>query len=335
MKEKKLTIETTPHIHSGNSVQKIMGHVILALLPICIFAVYSFGLSALLILLVSVSSCWLTENLLSKFLNDNQTSNDLSVIITGILLGLTFPPALPLWMVCLGGIFSVTVGKFLFGGLGFNPFNPALVGRAFLQAAFPNAMSNWSPAFSVDRFTSIPSSTFTFPFLTPEYDQLSSATPLAVYKFSNQLSNEMDLFLGLNNGSIGETSSLLILICGAYLIFRGMINWRIPAGIFGITILLSTSLPLLDLASAPNGFFMLFSGGLMLGAMFMATDPVASPITNLGCLIYGVLIGTLIFVIRIWGGMPEGVMYAILISNAVSPHIDAWIQPSPFGRKRV
>ena len=254
--------------------------------------------------------------------------------ITGLLYGLTLPPALPLWMVACGGIIGVAMGKFLFGGLGYNAFNPALVGRAFLQAAFPAAMTSWTPALAAERFTTLPSSTLTFPFAAPDYDGVSGATPLSLLKFDGQLTATPDLMLGLVNGSTGETCALLILAGGIYLAARRMLNWRIPVAIFATVALLSGLFHAIDPeAYAPPGF-MLFSGGLMLGAVFMATDMVASPITHAGAIAYGVLIGVLITVIRFWGGMPEGVMYAILLANAVSPHIDGLIQPRVFGTDR-
>ncbi|MCB1847885.1 MAG: RnfABCDGE type electron transport complex subunit D, partial [Halieaceae bacterium] len=250
---------------------------------------------------------------------------------TGLLYGLTLPPALPLWMVACGGIIGVAMGKFLFGGLGYNAFNPALVGRAFLQAAFPAAMTSWTPAFADGRFSSLPASTFTMPFAAPEYDVLSGATPLALMKFEQQLTASGDLLLGLTNGSAGETCAALILAGGVYLAARRMLNWRIPVSILGTVALLAWGFNLADPLHYPPAGFMLFSGGLMLGAVFMATDMVASPITHAGCIVYGVLIGVLVTVIRLWGGMPEGVMYAILLANAVSPHIDGLIQPRVFG----
>lgn len=326
-----LELHTSPHIASGNSVDVIMRNVVWALLPVAGFAIYSFGLAALLTLAVAVIACVATEHLLCRASAAPTTVNDWSVTITGLLYGLTLPPALPLWMVACGGIIGVAMGKFLFGGLGYNAFNPALVGRAFLQAAFPAAMTSWTPALAPDRFTSLPASTLTFPFAAPDYDGVSGATPLSLLKFDGQLTATPDLMLGLVSGSTGETCALLILAGGIYLAARRMLNWRIPVAIFTTVALLSGLLHAIDPeAFAPPGF-MLFSGGLMLGAVFMATDMVASPITHAGAIAYGVLIGVLITVIRFWGGMPEGVMYAILLANAVSPHIDGLIQPRVFG----
>ena len=326
-----LEIHTSPHIASGASVDVIMRNVVWALLPVAAFAVYSFGLAALFTLVVAVLSCVGTEHVLCRLSARPSTVQDWSVTITGLLYGLTLPPALPLWMVACGGIIGVAMAKSLFGGLGYNAFNPALVGRAFLQAAFPAAMTSWTPAFAAERFTSIPSSTFTIPFAAPSYDAVSGATPLALMKFDQQFTDTGDLLLGLTNGSAGETCALLILAGGVYLAARKMLNWRIPAAILGSVGLLGWVFNQVDPAVYPPAGFMLFSGGLMLGAVFMATDMVASPITHLGCVVYGVLIGVLVTVIRFWGGMPEGVMYAILLANAVSPHIDGLVQPRVFG----
>ena len=326
-----LEIHSSPHIASGASVDVIMRNVVWALLPVAAFAVYSFGLAALFTLAVAVLSCVATEQVLCRLAAAPSTVRDWSVTITGLLYGLTLPPALPLWMVACGGIIGVAMGKCLFGGLGYNAFNPALVGRAFLQAAFPAAMTSWTPAFADGRFSSLPASTFTFPFAAPEYDVISGATPLALMKFEQQLTASGDLLLGLTNGSAGETCAALILAGGVYLAARRMLNWRIPVSILGTVALLAWGFNLADPLHYPPAGFMLFSGGLMLGAVFMATDMVASPITHAGCVVYGVLIGVLVTVIRLWGGMPEGVMYAILLANAVSPHIDGLIQPRVFG----
>jgi electron transport complex protein RnfD len=330
-RDRTLEIHTSPHIASGASVDVIMRNVVWALLPVAAFAVYSFGLAALFTLATAVLACVGTEHLLCRLAARPTTVGDWSVTITGLLYGLTLPPALPLWMVACGGIIGVAMAKFLFGGLGYNAFNPALVGRAFLQAAFPAAMTSWTPAFAVERFASLPSSTFTIPFAAPSYDAVSGATPLALMKFDRQFTATGDLLLGLTNGSTGETCALLILAGGLYLAARNMLNWRIPAAILATVALLAWALNRQDPSVYPPAGFMLFSGGLMLGAVFMATDMVASPITHLGCVIYGILIGVLVTVIRLWGGMPEGVMYAILLANALSPHIDGLIQPRVFG----
>jgi len=329
--KKYLEIGSSPHVTSGDSVDVIMRNVFLALLPVCVFSIYSFGAAAALVLTTAVVSCVATEHLLCRVTGQPSTIGDWSVAITGLLYGLTLPPDLPLWMVATGGIFAVAVGKFLFGGLGSNAFNPALVGRAFLQAAFPQAMTHWSIPLQEARFTDLPNSTLTIPFAQPSYDAMTAATPLAAMKFDQIQAADRDLLLGLTSGSAGETCAILILIGGAYLVARRMMNWRIPVSIFLTVAAIAWLFDLYAPGSYGTPTFMLLSGGLMLGAVFMATDMVASPITNAGCWIYGFLIGGLVVVIRFWGGMPEGVMYAILLANAVSPHIDQLIRPRVFG----
>ena len=330
-KERVLEIDTSPHIATGASVETIMRNVVYALLPACAFSVYVFGLTALITLAAATASCLLTEYLLGRWNGRAATLGDWSVAVTGIIYGLTLPPGLPVWMIVLGGVAGVGVGKFLFGGLGYNAFNPALVGRAFLQAAFPVAMTTWYPALGSARFTTVPSSTFTLPFASPSYDAISGATPLAAMKFDGNVTATTDLVMGLTSGSTGETCAVLLIVGGLYLIARNMMNWRIPVAILATVYVLSGAMHVLSPDAYPDPVFMLFAGGLMLGALFMATDMVASPMTARGCVIYGVLIGTLVVVIRLWGGMPEGVMYAILFANAVAPHIDYLVRPRVYG----
>ncbi len=332
---KTLELRTSPHIVDGPTVEVIMRSVVWALLPASAFAIYAFGLAGLATLVVATASCLATEHLLCRASGKGSTLGDWSVAITGLLYGLTLPPSLPLWMTAVGGVVAVALGKFIFGGLGYNPFNPALVGRAVLQAAFPVAMTTWHHAFTADRFVSLPSSLLAVPFAQPVYDSVSGATPLSAWKFEHQLAETSELVFGLIPGSTGETSSVLILLGGLYLIVRNMMNWRIPATILLTVVLVSGGLYLVDSTAYPPPLFMLFSGGLMLGAIFMATDMVGSPMTNRGVILHGVLIGTLTVVIRIWGGMPEGVMYAILVANAFVPQIDSLIQPTTYGTVKV
>lgn len=340
---KTLEIRSSPHILSGHGVDTIMFNVVLALLPATLFAVYAFGLAAVLSLGTALASCWLAEYWISgrSATDKPSTLGDFSITITGLLYGLTLPPGLPLWMVAVGGFAAVFLGKALFGGLGQNPFNPALVGRAFLQAAFPAAMTQWVPAFAAQRFAALPSSVLAWPFARPVYQPLvdsavdgwTGATPLARWKFEGLATDTGDLVFGWVGGSLGETSTLLILLGGLYLVARNMMSWRIPLAVLGTVALLSGLLHLAAPERYASPLFMLFSGGLMLGAVFMATDMVASPMTPAGCVVYGVLIGTLVVVIRSWGGMPEGVMYAILLGNAVSPHIDNFFRPTVYGTR--
>ncbi len=335
MFSKTLHISTSPHIRKGVSTDTIMQNVVWAMMPVVIFAVFSFGINAFLVIATAVISSVLTEHALCKWSNKESTISDWSAVITGVLLGLTLPPIFPLWMTFLGGVFSVAVGKFVFGGLGYNLFNPALVGRAFLQAAFPVAITTWQSAFLDGRFFNISSSVLAFPFAEPKVDGISGATPLSAFKFDHVMTDTTDLALGLISGSIGETSSVIIILGGIYLIARKMMNWRIPASILSTVFVLSGILYLIDDKIYPSPLFMLFSGGLMLGAVFMATDMVGSPITPLGVVIYGFFIGLLVVVIRVWGGLPEGVMYAILFGNALTPQIDNFIRPRVYGTKKT
>ncbi|KRP08783.1 MAG: electron transporter RnfD [Sphingobacteriales bacterium BACL12 MAG-120813-bin55] len=331
MLSKTLHISTSPHLQKDISTAAIMRNVVVALLPVAGFAVYAFGWNALLVILTAVLACVLTEHLLCRWSNKASTITDWSAIITGLLLGLSLPPAFPLWMTFFGGVIAIAVGKFAFGGLGYNVFNPALVGRAILQAAFPVAITTWYPSFSADRFSHISSSVLAFPFMEPTVDAISGATPLAAFKFGGASTTLHDLALGLISGSTGETCAIIILLGGLYLALRNMMNWRIPIAILLTVFVFNGALYLMDATTYPSPLFALFSGGLMLGAVFMATDMVASPLTAKGVVVYGVFIGIMVVVIRTWGGLPEGVMYAILLANAVSPHIDKLFQNRVYG----
>ena len=336
-------IRTSPHLKKAQSVEDIMRNVVYALLPICAWAVWQFGISALALIVVTVASCVGTEAFFARVQGRGNTVRDWSVTITGILLALTLPPGFPLWMAAVAGIVAVGLGKALFGGIGFNVMNPALVGRAFVQAAFPVAITTWTPAFAPGRFTELIPSTLALPFMQPapvgdwiaglKLDAFTGATPLAIQKFDHLETGTLDLFMGTVPGSAGETSALLILLCGLYLAARRMMDWRIPLAVFAGALAVAVPLWLANPAIYPSPGFVLFSGGLMLGAMFMATDMVASPVTPLGSVIYGLLIGAVTVVIRLFGGLNEGVMYAILLANALSPLISDWTQPRVFGAR--
>ncbi len=332
MVQSTLRISSSPHLKRRTTTDAIMRNVVWAMLPVAAFAVYSFGLGTLMLLMTTTVTCVLTEHVLCRLSGKESTISDWSAVITGLLLGLTLPPIFPLWMAFVGSVIAMGLGKFIFGGLGYNVFNPALVGRAVLQAAFPAAITTWYPAFTANRFTEVATSTLALPFMRPPtVDVVSGATPLAAFKFEGVRTETTDLALGLISGSTGETCALLIILGGIYLIARKMMNWRIPVAVLGSAFALSGLFYLIDPGTYPHPVFMLFSGGLMLGAVFMATDMVASPLTPRGVWVYGAFIGVVTIVIRLWGGLPEGVMYAILLANAVSPHIDGWIQPRVYG----
>ncbi|MEZ5401000.1 MAG: RnfABCDGE type electron transport complex subunit D [Bryobacteraceae bacterium] len=328
-----IQLRTSPHLHANRSVQTIMRHVVYAMLPLCAWGIWTFGLSAAAVIVTTTAACIAGEHLLCRLAGRPSSVGDWSIVITGILLGLILPPGFPLWMAAVGGFVAVGLGKMLFGGLGFNVFNPALVGRAFLQAAFPSAITTYTPALTPDRFASFIPTTFTIPLLQPP-DIVSGATPLMARKFEHTATEALPLLFGQVSGSIGETSALLILLCGLYLIARNFMDWRIPAAMLGAAFLSGGAFHLADSARYPDPVFLLLSGGLMLGAMFMATDMVASPVTPLGVWIYGAVMGLITIVIRLKGGLPEGVMYAILLGNALSPAIDNFTQPRVYGTAR-
>ena len=343
MPESQSTVEikTSPHIKRAVTVDQIMRNVVYALLPVCAWSVYQFGISALMLILVTTLSCILTESLFCWMSDRSNSVKDFSVVISGMLLALTLPPGFPLWMAAVAGFAGIALGKSLFGGLGFNVMNPALVGRAFVQAAFPVAITTWTPSFAQGRFTEFIPSTLTLPFMTPPdttawvqthaIDGFTGATPLALQKFEHVTADTVQLLMGQVAGSAGETSALIIFVCGLYLVFRNMMDWRIAAAVFAGTVLTTLPFWLVNPEVYPTPQFMLLSGGLMLGAVFMATDMVASPVTPLGIWIYGFVIGFLTVMIRLFGGLTEGVMYAILIANALSPLIASITQPRVYG----
>jgi electron transport complex protein RnfD len=282
---------------------------------------------------VATGASLATEHVLCRLNGQASTVSDWSAAVTGLLLGLTLPPTIPLWMAAAGGFIAIGLGKTLFGGLGFNSFNPALVGRAVLQGAFPVAMTTWSAPFAADRFTSVQSSTLTWPFVIPTYDAITSATPLAAMKFEGQGTPVDELAFGFISGSTGEASAVLILLGGLYLAARNMLNWRIPAMIFATVGVFSGIFHMVDPTRYAGPEFMLLAGGLMLGAVFMATDMVTAPLTHRGVLVYGFMIGLMVTVIRYWGGLPEGVQYSILLGNACVPLIDRALQPRTYGQR--
>jgi electron transport complex protein RnfD len=326
----RLRLMASPHLHAQDSTARIMWSVVLTLVPVMGAATWFFGVGALLIIGTTTLGALVTERLLGP----GGAIRDGSAAITGILLGLTLPPGFPLWMAFVGGAFGIGFGKLIFGGLGQNVFNPALLGRAFLQAAFPTAITTWpSVRTGVDggSWLQLRGDLFATPLLTAEeVDVITEATPLGLMKFEGQATQVVDLLLGSTGGSLGETSALLILLGGAYLAARNYLNWRIPVGIFATVGLLSLVLNLVNPAY-PGPLFMLFSGGLVLGAVYMATDMVTSPITHTGAWIFAAGIGVMVVVIRVWGGLPEGVMYAILFMNALVPFIERATRPKVFG----
>jgi electron transport complex protein RnfD len=339
-----MELRASPHLHSGRDVPTIMRHVVYALLPICAFSIWQYGLSAIALIATVTLSCLAAERIANRMSGTVNTLSDWSATITGILLALTLPPAFPLWMGAVAGFAAVWLGKSLFGGLGHNPFNPALVGRAFVQAAFPTAITTWAPAFSPQRFSEFIPSSLTLPFCVPNdigawvtanmVDGFTGATPLARWKFEQFVYPVEDMITGAAAASTGETSALLLLVCGLYLIARRFMDWRIPVAVVGSAMIMAWGFQMYDPEAFPPMHLALLSGGLMLGALFMATDTATSPVTPMGVWVYGAIIGVVTILIRYFGGLTEGVMYAILFGNAVAPLLDKYLQPKVFGARR-
>ena len=320
------TISPSPHVHGGDSIEKNMYGVLIALVPTFIFSIVFFGLGAILVTLTSVAACLVFEYVIQKYLmKQRPTIWDGSAIITGVLLAFNLPSSLPLWIVVIGALVAIGIGKMSFGGLGNNIFNPALVGRVFLLISFPVQMTTWP----------VPNG-----FATA--DAVTGATPLALVKEAVKNGQAVgdtlssvgittgNLILGNIGGSLGEVAAIGLLLGFAYMLIRKIISWHIPVAIFATVIVFSGILNLADPAQFAGPVFHLFTGGLMLGAIFMATDYVTSPMTHKGMLIYGVGIGLLTVIIRVFGADPEGMSFAILIMNGFTPLINRYCKPRRF-----
>ncbi|MEE9358838.1 RnfABCDGE type electron transport complex subunit D [Candidatus Vondammii sp. HM_W22] len=331
-KDPHLLLQSAPMLRQGMTTPQAMKDVWYALTPAVLAALWFFGIGALLLLITTIAGALLTEWIFTSEDRRRTAIGDNSAALTGLLLGLTLPPSLPLWMAFLGGVVAIGLGKIIWGGLGNNLFNPALVGRAFLLGTFPIAMTTWTAAIGPSGFFDIQGSILALPFQSPVYDAMSAATPLGLMKFEQQSTDLLNLFIGNTSGSLGETSGLLLILGGLFLLLRRDLDWRIPAAIFISASLFSLALFLTDSVRFPDPFFTLFSGGMLLGAIYMATDPVTSPLTPKGTWIFGIGIGILVVLIRTFGGLPEGMMYAILLMNAATPLIDRYTQPRVFGR---
>lgn len=304
-------LTTSPHLHSKWSTQKVMWFVVTALIPPIVAALTFFGWTQIFILITAIVFAVGTEIAVQAIRKKTITWFDGSAALTGLLLGLTLPPNFSLSATAIGAVVAIGLGKQIFGGLGYNIFNPALVGRAFLQAAFPVQITTWlKPNFAVDSVT--------------------SATPLAALKFDKVFTNTTAMSIGNIGGSLGETSAIAILIGGIFLIAVGIVNWRIPLSMILGMFLFGGAFWLIN-PQNPTPVFHIFAGGFLFGAMFMATDWVTSPITNKGMWIFGLGISFVLVVIRIYGGLPEGVMYSILFMNGFVPLINRFTKPQIFG----
>lgn len=310
----KFVVSYTPHIHGSNNIRTIMRDVIIALFPAFIGSIYFFGVAALVNVVSSAAFCVLFEYAWNKATKKDNTTGDLSAIVTGVLLAFTLPAGVPLWMIMIGDAFAIIIVKCFYGGIGQNFVNPALAARAFLLACWPVAMTTFSsPADPAGIFIN-------------SVDALSGATPLAVIKNGGEAVNLLDLFFGYVSGSIGEISAFLLILGGIYLLCRRVINIVIPAtyivsvGIFGVLF-------------SDYGFgYHILSGGVVMAGFFMATDYVTSPVSKKGQFVYALLSGLITSVIRVYGGYPEGVTYAILIGNIATPLLDKYLKPRKFGK---
>lgn len=312
-----LTISASPHLHTSSSVSKCMWHVIVALLPAVACSLYYFGLGAMVVIAASILGCVIVEYAINRWmLRAPSTIGNGSAVLTGLLLALNLPSNIPVWIVLIGSVVAIGIGKMSFGGLGCNIWNPALVGRVFLLISFPAQMTSWPvPLENQWRYL----------------DATTGATTLGMLKLGEISPDSVDLWnnaLGLTAGSLGEVSALALLLGFAWLIVTRVITWHIPVAIFA-------SVALFALAVGDNIGVQLLSGGLMLGAIFMATDYVTSPMSRKGMIVYGVMIGVITVVIRKWGAYPEGVSFAILLMNSFVPLIDRYIKPRKFGERRA
>lgn len=328
-----LIVSLSPHIHGNDSIKRNMYGVVIALLPALLVSFYYFGVGAAVVCTTSVVSCVFFEWAINRYLlrNRNLSVLDGSAVITGLLLGFNLPSNIPVWIVVIGSLVAIGIGKMTFGGLGCNPFNPALVGRCFLLVSFPAQMTSWPVAGQQWHYM----------------DAVTEATPLSIMKEAaktgdatilEKLPDSFSMILGNNGvafggGSIGEVCALALLAGLAYMLWRKIITWHIPVSILLTIFVFSGILHVAD-SSYADPMTVLFSGGVMLGAIFMATDYVTSPMTHKGQIIYGVSIAVLTIVIRNWGAYPEGMSFAILIMNAFTPLINMYVRPKRFGEIR-
>ncbi len=322
MDNSKFIVSSTPHIRSKDSTSSIMRDVIIALTPAALMGIWAFGLSALLVIAISIASCVFFEAGFQKVTKQKITVCDLSAVVTGLLLAMNLPASSPFWMPIVGGFFAIVVAKQLFGGIGQNFINPALAARAFLLASYPTDMTAFTQPAGLNSFMEI------FGVNTPVVDATSYATPLAVVKssgaFAPQSGDILNALFGNVGGCIGETCAIALILGGLYLLFRKVISWRIPFTYIATVFILTW-------AFGRVPYYEIFIGGLMLGAFFMATDYSSSPVTPIGQIIMGIGCGILTSIIRVYGGYPEGVSYSILIMNLAVPLIDRYTKPKIFG----
>ncbi len=325
-----INVSPSPHVAGEYSVKKIMYGVVLALLPAFAASVYYFGISAIIVTAVAIISCVLFEYLIQKYIIKQETTiSDGSAVLTGLLLAFNVPSNLPIWIIIIGALVAVGVGKMSFGGLGQNPFNPALVGRVFLLISFPVQMTTWPKPLE---------------FATKYIDAETGATPLAFIKegikngepvsdLMSQLPSNLSMLLGNMGGSMGEISAIALLIGFAFMLYKKIITWHIPVYLIGTVFIFSGIMNFANADKFADPVFHILSGGVMLGAIFMATDMVTSPMTPKGMAIFAIGIAVITILIRTFGAYPEGISFAILIMNAFVPIINKYIKPKRFGEE--
>ena len=308
-------VAPSPHVFSTEMTTRgMMRDVLIALAPVVIAAVYYFQMLAVKQLLICVSACLASEVLFTRMRSHPLSIGDLSSVVTGIILGLSLPATAPWYVGCIGAVVAMGIGKIIFGGLGMNIFNPAMVGRAFVMIAFAGDLA---ASGYIDPGASV--------------DILSQASPLTAFKQSDTTTSMVAMFLGGTNGSLGETSSLACLLGGIFLCFRRVVSWEIPVSVLVGAVLIGGLHNLTDLGNSWTVLHHLLGGALLFGAFFIATDPVTSPLTAKGKWIFGIGIGVLVMILRLFSGYPEGIMFAVLLMNAVTPLINRWTIPRPFG----
>lgn len=324
-----LSISASPHIHGDNSVKKIMWGVVLAMVPALLVSIYYFGLDALRVTLIAVAASIFFEWLFQKYLiKGADTYMDGSAVITGVLLAFNVPSNLPWWIIVIGALVAIGMGKMSFGGIGKNVFNPALVGRVFLLISFPVQMTSWPvPSPIVDGVTDAITGPTSLGIVKEGLD-----AGLTVEQVMAQIPSFMEQFVGGIGGSLGEVSALALLLGGFYMLYKKIITWEIPVSILLTVVIFSGIFWLIDPTHYVNPLFHLLTGGMMLGAIFMATDMVSSPMSRNGQLVFGVGIGLLTIIIRMWGAYPEGMSFAILLMNGVTPLLNNVFKPKRFGR---
>lgn len=328
----KLVVSSSPHYHDGRDVQKIMLLVIIALVPACLAGLVVFGIRALWVLGVCCLSCVAFEVLFARWLQRPVPVRDCSALLTGLLLGMNLSVGTPWWVCVIGALLAIGLGKMIYGGLGYNPFNPALIGRVGLLIAFPSTLTTWYEPIPMKFVGALDGMTKATPLTN--LGVAKAWDPAVVMKTGGQAVSYMDCFLGSVGGCIGETSALALLVGGLLLVWWKLIRWQVPVCFIGTVLVFSAISHLVAPDTYAPPMFHLLTGGLFLGAFFMATDMVTSPMSRWGAVVFGVGCGVLTSVIRIWGSYPEGVSFSILFMNALTPLIDRYTASRPFGAAR-